>query len=128
MNTLISGSTDSLINVYALSQPSEDDALVDSLNTESSVEQLLWFKENGKNCLSCITHVADLQLWCLDDVKPYKHVRRSELAKEIKVYYVHNKLDMTAVIYQLLSSIFREFVFLNFSVIIRFIGFYYSGL
>lgn len=86
MNTLISGSTDSLINIYDLSQSCEEDALIDSLNTESSVEQLLWFKENEKNCVSCITHVADLQLWRLDDVSPYKHIQRAELAKAIKVY------------------------------------------
>lgn len=85
MNTLISGSTDSLINVYDLSQSTEDDALLDSLNTESSVEQLLWFKENSKNCISCITHVADLQLWQLDGVSPYQHIQRAELAKAIKV-------------------------------------------
>lgn len=92
MNTLISGSTDSLINVYDLSQSSEDDALIDTLNTDSSVEQLLWFKENGKSCISCITHVADLQLWCLDDVRPYQHVQRAELAKAIKVFLKSKQL------------------------------------
>lgn len=88
MNTLVSGSTDSLINVYDLSQSTEDDALLDSLNTESSVEQLLWFKENGKCCISCITHVADLQLWQLDDVSPYQHVHREDFAKAIKVFFL----------------------------------------
>lgn len=87
MNTLISGSTDSLINVCDLTQTCEDDALIDSLNTESFIEQLLWFMENGKTCISCITHVADLQLWCLDDVKPYQHIRRADLANAIKVFY-----------------------------------------
>lgn len=87
MNTLISGSTDGLINIYDLSKSSEDKALRDTLNTESSVEQLLWYKENGKDIISCITHVADLQLWRLDDVKPYQHIRRAELAKAIKVFY-----------------------------------------
>lgn len=82
----MSGSTDSLINIYDLSQSTEDDALIDTLNTESSVEQLLWFTESGKDIISCITHVADLQLWRLDDVKPYQHIRRAALAKAIKVF------------------------------------------
>lgn len=85
MNKLISGSTDGLINIYDLSQPCEDEALIDSLNTESSVEQLLWFNSSGRWSISCITHVADLQLWNLEQAEPYKHVTRAELAKAIKV-------------------------------------------
>lgn len=41
-NFLASGSTDGLINVFDLTQPSEDEALMYSLNTESSVVRELF--------------------------------------------------------------------------------------
>lgn len=81
----MSGSIDGLINIYDLSKSCEDDALIETLNTESSVEQLLWFTENGKSCISCITHVADLQLWNLIDTQPYQHITRTDLAHTIRV-------------------------------------------
>nr|XP_023017107.1 WD repeat-containing protein 89 [Leptinotarsa decemlineata] len=83
-NKLISGSTDGLINVYDLSQTCEDDALIECLNTESSIEQLTWFEKNKNYSISCITHTSDLQLWNTDDAEPYKRINRAELAKEIK--------------------------------------------
>ncbi|KAG5897291.1 hypothetical protein JTB14_011456 [Gonioctena quinquepunctata] len=84
MNKLISGSTDGLINIYDLSQTCEDDALTESLNSESSVEQLLWFKKKGKYSISCVTHTSDLQLWNTDDAEPYRRICRAELARSIK--------------------------------------------
>ncbi|XP_018576650.1 WD repeat-containing protein 89 [Anoplophora glabripennis] len=81
---LISGSTDGLINVYDLSKTCEDEALTDSLNTQSSVDQLLWFNENGKSNISCITHCSDLQLWNVDGVEQYKHFTRGDIAKKLK--------------------------------------------
>lgn len=60
VNTLASGSTDGLINVYNLQETSEEDALDVSLNTECSVEQLVWY---GQTSISCVTHTAQVQLW-----------------------------------------------------------------
>ncbi|KAJ8932902.1 hypothetical protein NQ318_023203 [Aromia moschata] len=82
---LISGSTDGLINIYDLSQSSEDDALIDTLNTQSSIEQLLWFGGRDKSSISCITHTSDLQLWHAEGAEPYKHFTRGDIAREIKV-------------------------------------------
>uniref|UniRef100_A0A6P7HIM2 WD repeat-containing protein 89 n=1 Tax=Diabrotica virgifera virgifera TaxID=50390 RepID=A0A6P7HIM2_DIAVI len=81
MNKLISGSTDGLINLYDLSQESEDDALIDTLNTESSVNELQWFTKNNKDCISCVTHTSDLQLWDLDKGEPYQSFSREYLTK-----------------------------------------------
>lgn len=39
---LCSGSVDGLINTYDLKQPDEDDALLNTINTESSVHKLSW--------------------------------------------------------------------------------------
>ena len=40
---LASGGTDGLINVFDVSQPTEDDALLTSINTESSIRELFWY-------------------------------------------------------------------------------------
>ncbi|RZC40319.1 WD repeat-containing protein 89, partial [Asbolus verrucosus] len=84
-NKLISGSVDGLINVYDLSQTSEDDALTDTLNTESSVEKIGWLQQEGKDIISCITHTADVQFWKLDNAQPYLHLHRFEIATQINV-------------------------------------------
>lgn len=94
-NKLISGSTDGLINIYDLSQSDEDDALIDSLNTESSVEKLQWYKEDNNDYITCITHTADVQLWKTEDAEPSYHFRRSQVAQEIMVpkNYTHKYIN-----------------------------------
>ncbi|CAH0549994.1 unnamed protein product [Brassicogethes aeneus] len=83
-NKLISGSTDGLINIYDLSQTNEDDALIDSMNTESSIEKLTWYSENKDDYIGCCTHTADVQIWKLDDAEPSHHIKRSQIAQDIK--------------------------------------------
>ncbi|KAK9720358.1 WD domain, G-beta repeat [Popillia japonica] len=83
-NKLISGSTDGLINLYDLSQSSEDDAFIDCLNTESSIEELSWFREDNKDMVACVTHTSDLQTWRLEDAQPYGYFHKEEIAKELK--------------------------------------------
>lgn len=85
MNCVASGSTDGLINVYDLSQSAEDDALLDTLNTNSSVDQLSWYKVGLKDCVSCITHTSDVQLWNIEDARPYAHFQRRDISKQIMV-------------------------------------------
>lgn len=87
-NKLISGSTDGLINLYDLSQSSEDDAFIDCLNTESSIEELSWFREDNKDMVACVTHTSDLQTWRLEDAQPYGYFHKEEIAKELKVFLV----------------------------------------
>ena len=41
---MATGGTDGLINVFDVSQPTEDDALVTSINTESSIRDITWYK------------------------------------------------------------------------------------
>lgn len=86
MNNLISGSTDGLINIYDLSRDNEDDALQDSLNTESSVDQLNWINQNGISYIGCITHTNNVQLWKPDRAEPFLHFRRSDIVNGIKVW------------------------------------------
>ncbi|XP_066245742.1 WD repeat-containing protein 89 [Euwallacea similis] len=86
-NKLMSGSTDGLINVYDLSEQNEDDALQECLNTEAFVDNLLWFEEENKWRISCITTQSVLQLWDLDGAEPYKRITRREIAERIQKPY-----------------------------------------
>lgn len=82
----MSGSIDGLINLYDLTQSSEDDALIDSLNTESSIESLEWYyTQFGKDAIFCSTHVNDVQLWKLEEAEPFAHFHRDFLSRTIKV-------------------------------------------
>ena len=47
---LVTGGTDGLINVFDISQSSEDDALITSINTESSIQNLKWYKVRFFHC------------------------------------------------------------------------------
>ncbi|CAL7948420.1 unnamed protein product [Xylocopa violacea] len=73
---LASGSIDGLINIFDLTQPSEDSALTYSLNTESSVDRIGWLNDDN---LWCTTHNS-LQLWNCDGATPYAKFERSDLA------------------------------------------------
>lgn len=85
VDRLISGSTDGLINIYDLKETTEDDALQDSLNTESSVELIEWCSVGGVKGVFCSTHTFDVQFWRLDDAEPYVEFKRRALEHEIKV-------------------------------------------
>ncbi|XP_011860784.1 PREDICTED: WD repeat-containing protein 89 [Vollenhovia emeryi] len=76
-NVLASGSTDGLINIFDLTQSTEDSALTSSLNTESSVDRLGWLTEDS---LWCTTHTHDLQLWECEGACAYETFARSDLA------------------------------------------------
>ncbi|EZA57721.1 hypothetical protein DMN91_002428 [Ooceraea biroi] len=75
---LASGSTDGLINVFDLTQPSEDVALTHSLNTESSVDRLGWLTDDS---LWCTTHTHALQLWNCEDASAYATFTRNQFAE-----------------------------------------------
>lgn len=65
---ILSGSTDGLLCVFDISQTDEDDALLCTLNTESSVGNVNWHENHlGKDLISCITHTNDLQLFNAED-------------------------------------------------------------
>ncbi|KAI5741756.1 hypothetical protein M8J76_016803 [Diaphorina citri] len=77
-NTLMSGSTDGLVNIFDVNESSEDDALQHCLNTEDSVEKLCWL---GTSDLSCTTLTRQIQLWNIEDACPAALFRRKQVAK-----------------------------------------------
>ncbi|XP_039276708.1 WD repeat-containing protein 89 [Nilaparvata lugens] len=83
---LLTGAMDGLMNVLDVSQPCEDDALLTSLNTESSVERLSWIEEaSGDEIISCLTHPNDLQMWRESDSKPFAQFSREQIASAVNL-------------------------------------------
>ncbi|XP_034246533.1 WD repeat-containing protein 89 [Thrips palmi] len=80
-DNVASGSSDGLINIYDLKKDTEDDALVDSLNTESTVDKLTWYLLNGTHKgIACILDTMDVQLWTQDGAAPISTFSRKHVA------------------------------------------------
>jgi WD repeat-containing protein 89 len=80
-DTVASGSTDGLINVFDCKKESEDDALLFSLNTEDSVGKLNWHSQER---LSCITNKSDLHIYDISEQDLLKKWERSSITDSIK--------------------------------------------
>ncbi|NWS35300.1 WDR89 protein, partial [Polioptila caerulea] len=61
-NLLVSGSTDGLVNVFDINKDNEDDALIATCNSESSVSSLGWSGEDYKQ-IYCVTHDEGFCWW-----------------------------------------------------------------
>lgn len=85
-NVLTSGSTDGLINVFDISNSTEDDALQYCLNTESSVQTLNWHPTSSpdKNRISCITHTNDFLLYDVEESEEIVKFTRDDVTKAIQ--------------------------------------------
>lgn len=60
--SLLSGSTDGLVNVFDLEQTSEDDALISTYNTEATVDRAGWCGP-GARYVYCTTHQHTWHVW-----------------------------------------------------------------
>ncbi|KAJ1530494.1 hypothetical protein ONE63_005392 [Megalurothrips usitatus] len=81
-DNVASGSSDGLINIYDLSNETEDDALINSLNTESHVDKLSWYMIGGAHKgISCILDTVDVQLWLQDGAAPTNTFPRETLSQ-----------------------------------------------
>ena len=84
-NTLASGSTDGQVNVFDVSQPDEDAALVTSHQTEDSVSRLCWYSRKGQDLQLAIgTHTEELQLWSIEAEGPHSVLTRAQLCHGIR--------------------------------------------
>ncbi|NXQ16613.1 WDR89 protein, partial [Peucedramus taeniatus] len=61
-NLVVSGSTDGLVNVFDINKDNEDDALISTCNSESSVSSLGWSGE-GYRQVYCTTHDEGFCWW-----------------------------------------------------------------
>ncbi|CAL1261098.1 unnamed protein product [Larinioides sclopetarius] len=84
---LASSSVDGLINIFDLNQNNEDDALSNTLNTESSVNRFTWGPDNH---FSCITGTEDYQFWSAEQTSPALSMTRDDLTDlaESKIEYL----------------------------------------
>lgn len=89
-NYLASGSTDGLINIYDINESCEDDALENSLNTESSIQTINWHSlqsspdDEQHDHLACITHTNDFQLFDVESSDLELKCERKDITAAIK--------------------------------------------
>lgn len=109
-NMVVSGSTDGLVNIYDISLDNEDDALVTTCNSVSSVSSIGWSGKDYKQ-VYCMTHDEGFYWWdlnhldtdqpltCLSiqDVREVVTMRESSLDYLIGGLY-HEKMDTLFVV------------------------------
>ncbi|NXB63738.1 WDR89 protein, partial [Struthidea cinerea] len=94
-NLVVSGSTDGLVNVFDINKDNEDDALVSTCNSDSSVSSLGWSGEDYKQ-VYCMTHDEGFCWWDmaqLDTEEPItllhvRDVRESVCAENHGLHYL----------------------------------------
>lgn len=101
-DTLSTGSTDGLVCVFDIGQPTEDDAIVLTLNSESSVDKIGWHNNN----LYCVTHIDTFYLWdikkeedllVLTDIKDSNYLQgKDSIEYLIDGLVVNDKLHLVA--------------------------------
>lgn len=84
-NTMLSGSTDGLINLFDISAPNEDDALQNSFNVESSIRKLKWVNIKNEDRIGCITDMETIQFWNTEDSSPYLNFSRKILGSTMYI-------------------------------------------
>ncbi|GFS49407.1 WD repeat-containing protein 89 [Nephila pilipes] len=76
-SSVATASLDCLINIFDLTQSTEDDALVNTLNTEASVIKFTWGTDDH---ISCITGNEDYQFWSAEQTKPLLLKTRDDIS------------------------------------------------
>ncbi|KAM6202104.1 WD repeat-containing protein 89 [Rhynchocyon petersi] len=109
-NMVVSGSTDGLVNVFDISFDNEDDALVTTCNSTSSVSYIGWSGKDYKQ-IYCMTHDEGFCWWDLNNLDTDEPITRLDIqdtrevinVKESLVDYLigglyHEKLDKLFVV------------------------------
>ncbi|XP_030386933.1 WD repeat-containing protein 89 [Scaptodrosophila lebanonensis] len=82
---LCSGATDGLINVYNIQENFEDEALLNTFNTESSVQRLNWHRNVfEQDVISCITHTNDFKSYECQEGDELAAFERSAITESIR--------------------------------------------
>jgi hypothetical protein len=96
---LASCSTDCLVNIYDTNQTDEDDALLYSLNAETSCGHLQWLRPiKNVQSISVLTHTEDVQIWTIDEASPLYSFDREKIREGLQVRlskHIHNELRTT---------------------------------
>ncbi|XP_001361228.2 WD repeat-containing protein 89 [Drosophila pseudoobscura] len=82
---LCTGGTDGLINLFDIKQTDEDEALQNTINTESSVHRLNWHRNvYDKDIISCITHTNDFKSYECEEGDEVASFERSGITEAIR--------------------------------------------
>ncbi|XP_067630752.1 WD repeat-containing protein 89 [Eurosta solidaginis] len=82
---LCSGSTDGLINIYDIKETTEEDALLTTINTESTVQKLKWHKNvYEQDIISCITDTNDFYVYFAEEGDVVAKFYRSQITAAMK--------------------------------------------
>lgn len=80
-----SGSTDGLINIFNISDKTEDDALKYCFNSSNSIANINWHpKKSGKYYISCITDTNDFQIYDVKKQNLISEFSRVTIAEKMK--------------------------------------------
>lgn len=84
-DTVATASTDGLLNVYDISQNSEDDALTYCMNASVTVDKLAWMPQNSRcEHLSGITDIHSMQYWDIKEASPLHKFSREEVTTAMR--------------------------------------------
>ncbi|XP_016929421.2 WD repeat-containing protein 89 [Drosophila suzukii] len=82
---LATGSVDGLINIFDVKEAEEEDALMSTLNTESSVGRLEWHKNvYDKDIVSCITTTGDFKSYESEEGDEVASFQRTDVTAAIR--------------------------------------------
>lgn len=83
-NKLATGGADHLINVFDISQETEDDALITTLNSESPIKKVMWYSGKGKDSIAGVSEDEELVLWPNVDGIEHKTFTRDDLTVAVR--------------------------------------------
>ncbi|XP_016973586.1 WD repeat-containing protein 89 [Drosophila rhopaloa] len=84
-DTLGTGSVDGLINVFDVKEADEDEALLNTFNTESSVARLQWHRNvYDKDVISCITTTGDFKSYESEEGDEVSSFERPDVTAAIR--------------------------------------------
>ncbi|XP_049544718.1 WD repeat-containing protein 89 [Anopheles darlingi] len=90
-----SGSVDGLVNVFNISQTTEDDALEYCFNVETAIDSINWHADpTGRDLVACVTTTNDLHLY---DVASQDCVARFEREQITKAMHRTSAIDCNVV-------------------------------
>ncbi|EDX06430.1 WD repeat-containing protein 89 [Drosophila simulans] len=82
---LATGSVDGLVNVFDVKEPDEDEALLNTFNTESSVYRLAWHKNvYDKDIISCVTTTGDFKSYECEEGDEVASFERPDVTAAIR--------------------------------------------
>ncbi|GIY62696.1 WD repeat-containing protein 89 [Caerostris darwini] len=88
--SLASSSVDGLINIFDLNEEEEEDALINTLNTETSVVKFAWDQNDH---ISLITGTEDYQFWSTEKTSPSFCTSRDKFSENYPVMYNKYLID-----------------------------------